>query len=172
MNLAQQLTSLSAQEVEFKGVKLKLRVAPLDLWVQRGDVPLYYQSEYLSAIGGKTEQPDLTSAQAIQKGRDDLAFKEKAIRYCLIDPPLTAENAEKKEGEITFEEIQAIEDLYEFLWAFAIYRGKVSTIKTKGGEINADDLATFRQEQGQPVSDSSNGGAVLDASVNIAGAVG
>ena len=55
---------------------------------------------------------------------------------------------------------------------YGVYRGVQAIINTKGGEIKADDLDKFRDEQSESDSSGSDGGTVRQEAIGDAGAVG
>lgn len=172
MNLAQQLQNQIAREVPFGGVLIKVRLAPLDLWIKEGKVPTFFQETYLKATGGNNAERSITAEEAEKNGRDELAFREQVVRYCLVDPPIAPEGKEPTKNELSIEQVQLIPGLYEFVYGFGIFRGAGAVLNTKGGGIKADDLSTFRGESGQSDSSGGDGGAVQSEAVSLAGATG
>ena len=172
MNLAQQLQTQIARDVPFGGVIIKVRLAPLDLWIKDGKVPTFFQETYLKATGGNKAERTITAEEAEANGRDEIAFREQVVRYCLVDPPIAPDGQEPKKNELSLEQVQLIPGLYEFVYGFGIFRGASAILNTKGGGIKADDLNTFREELGQSVGDSSDGGTVQSEAVSTAGATG
>lgn len=172
MTLTQQLQNSIVREVPFGGVTIKLRLAPLDLWIKEGKVPTFFQEQYLRTSGGDKTVRKISPDEAEQYGREELAFREQVVRYCLVDPSVTPDGQEPKETELTMEQVQLIPGLYEFVYGFGIFRGSEAVLNTKGGGIKADDLATFRDESGQPDRTGAHSTEVLDAPVSTAGAAG
>jgi hypothetical protein len=172
MLLAQQLQNTIVCEVPFRDRTIKLRIAPLDLWIKEGKVPTFFQEQYLRTSGGDKTVRKISPEEAEQYGREELAFREQVIRHCLVDPPVAPGGQEPKENELTMEQVQLIPGLYEFVYGFGIFRGNKAVLNTKGGGIKADDLATFRDESGQPDRAGAHGTEVLDAPVSTAGAAG
>jgi hypothetical protein len=172
MNLAQQLQTQIAREVPFGDVIIKVRLAPLDLWIKDGKVPTFFQETYLKATGGNKAERTITAEEAEKNGRDEIAFREQVVRYCLVDPPITPEGQEPKKNELTIEQVQLIPGLYEFVYGFGIFRGAQAVLNTKGGGIKADDLNTFREESGQSDSSGGDGGAVQSETISAAGIAG
>lgn len=172
MTLAERLQQSIIHDVPFRGETIKLRLAPLDLWIRQGKVPTFFQEQYLKTTGGSKDVRAVDADEAQQNGADELAFREQVVRYCLVDPAITPEGQPSKDGELTIEQVQLIPGLYELVYGFGIFRGSQAILNTKGGQIKADDLATFRDEPEQPAGARAHGGAIQSEAISAVGTAG
>lgn len=157
------------REVEFNGFPLKLRFAPLEVWVQAGRVPQYLASQFLQA------QVTTDYAESPQASLDDakqfLEFKRAVIEHCAIEPRITYGN---DADAIRAEEIDSTcPGLLAFIFAYGLRQTEHATVKTINGEVSAEALATFRDDGTGPDgtdSNSAHGANVQPEAIGVAGA--
>ena len=163
------LQATEGREVEYNGFPLKLRYAPLEIWIAHGRVPQFLASKFLAAQAaidaGEPQQATLEDANAY------LSFKKQVIEFCAIEPRITYGDAP---DAIKAEEIDAtVPGLLNFVFAFGLRQAEDSAIETANGEVNVNALASFRDNGERAFgidSASAHGADVLTEAVNVAGA--
>lgn len=138
------LQAEEGREVEFQGFPLKLRFAPLEVWIQAGRVPQYFASQFLQAqVSLDAEVPDVPKAD-IEDAKAFLQFKRAVIEHCAIEPRITyGEDTDA----IRAEEIDSnAPGLLHFIFMYGIGQTSHATVQTVNGEVSASALATFRDD--------------------------
>lgn len=169
MSQAQQLKNLIGEVVDFRGVKLRLRLAPLEIWVNNGRMPARYRADYLRGLSGGfdaqlpvIEDPEAESLEFIQ-------FREDVVRFALMEPKIAPRDTEPKKDEVALEDLQQIPDLYNFVFAYATFNGN-AMIPTREGSVSADALSTFREESQPNDADRSDSADIRTETFAVAGA--
>lgn len=143
----------SIREVEHDGFPMRLRLIPVEIWIEHGKVPQHLANTYLRAISGDEEGVHLAAAAVSQMTDDDalalLRFKQSVIEYAAIEPKIVFADRELAEGEISAAEVASVAPgILDFIFNYATGQAAQSPVETITGEISAGALESFHQDSG------------------------
>jgi len=148
---------------------------PLETWMMGGRIP---QSLLGKIAGAQAGQP--TPALAPDESLAAMIFMREAITFAVVEPKLRLQDAagnwiplpdDKPEDSADYFNAADIDpEDFEFLMGWIMRNCPGVPVRTRGGEVQLDNLATFRQEQsgGKPFSLEPDGGEVRAEAESVA----
>ena len=122
------------------GAEFVMRRPPLDLWIAAGKVPQSFLRAMLEAqAAGPGADAVLTPDETI----DGLAFITEALIYSCVEPKVALNPTD--ENVLSLMELDS--DDFQFLTGWIQQGCPGVPVRTKGGEVEVENLAWFRQKR-------------------------
>lgn len=122
------------------GAEFVMRRPPLDLWIAAGKVPQSFLRAMLEAqAAGPGADAVLTPDETI----DGLAFITEALIYSCVEPKVALNPTD--DAVLSLMELDS--DDFQFLTGWIQQGCPGVPVRTKGGEVEVENLARFRQKR-------------------------